>query len=154
MRTKAIGNSEKAEKDHFPLLLMLTEPLIVQPITCLLSDITHGIPFMRMIFSNEGMELRGINLFLAFSILLFNDSINYKSALAVGTCHLLLQGLNQVLLQLLTSTTSWKEFRVEIRNEALCAWGKLAEQVFRELDILQSWFYEPNSCISSDLEKH
>ena len=44
--------------------------------------------------------------------------------------------------------TSVKEFRVESRNEVLCS-GKLAGQVFRLLDILRSWFYEPNSCNSS-----
>ena len=44
--------------------------------------------------------------------------------LKIGTCHLPLQGLNHKLLWLLTFNTSWKEFRVEIRNEALCALGK------------------------------
>ena len=46
-----------------------------------------------------------------------------------------------------------KEFRVESRNEALCAPGKLAGQVLRYLDILRSWFYEPNA-LSSYLEEH
>jgi len=47
-------------------------------------------------------------------------------ALAMGACHLPLQGLSHVLLHPL------KEFRVESsRNEALCAPGKLARQVFR-----------------------
>ena len=46
--------------------------------------------------------------------------------LKVGTGHLPLQGLNHKLLQLLTFDTPWKEFRVETRNEALCALGKLA----------------------------
>ena len=59
-----------------------------------------------------------------------------------------------MLLKLLTSNNPLKEFRVESRNEALCALGKLAGQVFRESDILRSRFYEPNSCISSYLEKH
>ena len=51
--------------------------------------------------------------------------------LQIGTCHghlpstyLPLWGLNHVLLQLLTFNTPWKEFRVENRNEALCAQGK------------------------------
>ena len=51
--------------------------------------------------------------------------------LQIGTCHghlpstyLPLWGLNHVLLQLLTFNTPWKEFRVEDRNEALCAQGK------------------------------
>ena len=59
-----------------------------------------------------------------------------------------------MLLKLLTSNNPLKELRVESRNEALCALGKLAGQVFRESDILRSRFYEPNSCISSYLEKH
>ena len=34
-------------------------------------------------------------------------------------------------LKLLTFNTLWKEFRVEISNEALCALEKLAEEDFR-----------------------
>ena len=45
-----------------------------------------------------------------------------------GICHLPLQGLNSVLLQLLTFDMPWREFRVE--NKALCTPGKLVEQVF------------------------
>ena len=41
----------------------------------------------------------------------------------MGICHL------PVLLQLLTFNTFWREFRVE--SEAICAPGKLLEQVFR-----------------------
>ena len=36
----------------------------------------------------------------------------------------------------------WKEIRVEIRNQALCALEKLAEQAFRELGIIRKRFYE------------
>ena len=50
--------------------------------------------------------------------------INYKLALAIGTCQLLLQGLKHELLWPLTFNTPWKEFGVERRNEALCALGK------------------------------
>ena len=46
--------------------------------------------------------------------------------LQVGTCHLPLQGLNYVLLQLLTFNT----FKVESRNEAQGK-KKKARQVFR-----------------------
>ena len=49
--------------------------------------------------------------------------VSYKLALAMDPCHPPLQGLNQVLLQLLTFIISWKKFRVS-RNEALFAWGK------------------------------
>jgi len=47
-----------------------------------------------------------------------------------------------------------KEFKMESRNEALCAPGKLSGQVFRQLDILRKLFYEPNSYICSYVEKH
>ena len=40
-----------------------------------------------------------------------------------GTCHLPLQGLNHKLQQLLTFNIPWK-FRLEIRNDALCALEK------------------------------
>ena len=79
---------------------------------------------------------------------------NWLCQLQTGTCHPPLQEWNQVLLQLLTFNTLWKEFRVESRNEALGATGKLTGQVFRRLDIFRSWPYEPNSSISSYLEKH
>ena len=74
--------------------------------------------------------------------------------LQISTCHLFLQGLNHELQHLLTSNTRWKDFWVESRNEALCALGKLAEQVFREFNIFRRWFYEPHSCTSLYLEKH
>ena len=57
--------------------------------------------------------------------------ISYKLALAMGTCHLPLQGLNHVLL---TFHTPWKEFGVQSRNYALCAGrntGRAALQIVR-----------------------
>ena len=58
-------------------------------------------------------------------------AVNCKLALAKGICHLPLQRLNPVLLQLLTFNTlessGW--------SEALCALGKLVEQVFN----FQKW---------------
>ena len=60
--------------------------------------------------------------------------------LKTDTCHLPLQGLNHVLLQLLTFNTPWKEFRVEIRNEALCALGKTGRTGL-QIDIFRR-FYE------------
>ena len=47
-----------------------------------------------------------------------------------------------------------KEFRVESINEVLCAPGKNWQDRLSQLDIFRSWFYEPNSCISSYSEKH
>ena len=44
--------------------------------------------------------------------------------LPTGPCHLPLQGLNCELLQLLTFNNTQKEFRLRIKNEALCALGK------------------------------
>ena len=79
--------------------------------------------------------------------------INYNLALAVGTCHLPLQGLNQVVLQLLTFNTLWKELRIESGNEALSARGKTVRAGL-QIDMFRNWFYEPNSYISSYLEQH
>ena len=47
--------------------------------------------------------------------------VDYKLALALGACHLPLQGLHHVLLQLLTFNTSWRssEWRAEIRQSVL-----------------------------------
>ena len=73
--------------------------------------------------------------------------------LQVGTCHLPLQGLNHRPLQLLTFKAPWKEFRVEISNNALCALGKTARTDL-QIGIFRSWFYKPKSCISFYLEKH
>ena len=60
--------------------------------------------------------------------------VNYTLALAVGTCYLPWQGLNEVLHSCWFSIPL-KGFKVESRNEVLCALGKkkkqLAEQVFR-----------------------
>ena len=44
--------------------------------------------------------------------------------LQIGTWHLPLQGSNYEPLQLLNFNTPWKEFRVKMRNEALCALEK------------------------------
>ena len=59
------------------------------------------------------------------------SNVNYELALTIGTCHLSLQGLNQVLLQLLIFNTpeSSSGWRAEMRHSVL--WEKLAEQVFR-----------------------
>ena len=76
-----------------------------------------------------------------------------------GTCHLPLQGLGHKPLQLLTFNIPWREFRVQIRNEALvwekCSllWGKLADHAFRELDIFRRRFYQLKSYICSYPEK-
>ena len=69
----------------------------------------------------------------------------------MGTCHLPLQGLNHVLLQLLIFNTLWREFRVE-KWGTLCS-GKTGRTGLK-IDIFRSWFYEPNSTISLYLEKH
>ena len=68
-------------------------------------------------------------------------------------CHLPLQRLNSVLLQLPTFNTAWGEFMVE--SEAFfCVPRKLVEQIFRQLDIFRNWFHDPNPCISLYLENH
>ena len=67
--------------------------------------------------------------------------VNFRLLLAKGICLLPLQRLNSMLLQLLTFHTPWRGFRVE--SDALCAPGKLVEQVFRQLDIFRNWFHNP-----------
>ena len=74
--------------------------------------------------------------------------------LRIGTCHLPLQGLNHTLLSLLIFNALQKEFGVESRNEALCAQGGKTGRTGLQIVIFRSWFYEPNSCISSYLERH
>ena len=62
--------------------------------------------------------------------------------LQIGTYHGHLPLLNHELLQLLTFNTSWKEFRVENRNEALCALGKTGRtglQIIRYFQELILW---------------
>ena len=48
----------------------------------------------------------------------------------MGTCHLLLQELNHVMLWLLPFNTPWKEFWVENRKRNSVLWEKWAEQAF------------------------
>ena len=49
------------------------------------------------------------------------EGVNCKLALAMGTCRRPLPGLNHVLWQLLAFNPCCREFRVDTRNEALCA---------------------------------
>ena len=68
------------------------------------------------------------------------------SNVSTGICHLSPPGLNHVLLQLLIFKTLWNEFRVESRNQALCALGETWHN--RSSDIFRNWFYEPSSYTS------
>ena len=56
------------------------------------------------------------------------------------TSHPALQGLSHQPQQPLTLETIPKEFTAYVRNEALCALGKLVEQTFRQLDIFRRIF--------------
>ena len=76
-----------------------------------------------------------------------NGNLTLFFQLQIGTCHLPLQGLNHMLLQVLIFNNPWKEFKVESRNEALCALGKTGRTSL-QIVIFRSWFYEPNSWIS------
>ena len=77
--------------------------------------------------------------------------VNHKLAIAKSICQQLnnnnkgiyLQRLNPELLQLRTFNTPWGEFRVE--SGAVCAPGKLVEQVFRRLVIFRTDFMIPIS---------
>ena len=75
------------------------------------------------------------------------------SLLQIGISHQPLQALKH--LQLIYKTP-WKEFRVESRNEALCALGKTGRTGLQIVRHFWSWFYEPKILIffSSYLEKH
>ena len=76
------------------------------------------------------------------------NSVNYKLAFALGACHLLLQELNQVLLQMLIFNTPWNKLRGKSRNETLLVLGKAGRtglqmvRYFQEL-FLQAWFLCP-----------
>ena len=50
--------------------------------------------------------------------------VSCRLALARGTCHLPLEGLNHVLSQLLTFSVQGKKLKVESRNQAVCAVGE------------------------------
>ena len=63
--------------------------------------------------------------------------VNDKLALAYGCAPSTSRRMKSVLLQLLTFNRPRKAFRVEGRNEALCAPEKLVEQVFSKLNILR-----------------
>ena len=76
----------------------------------------------------------------AVSIFPSSPSHHPQCQLQVGTCHLPLEGLNHVLLQLLTFHSPWKEFRVEKRKEVLCAQGKTGRTGL-QIDIFQSQFF-------------
>ena len=57
-----------------------------------------------------------------------NKYVSHKRALVAVACHLSLQGLNYVPLQLLTSNTPWRNSRLESRNEALGTLGTLQDR--------------------------
>ena len=63
--------------------------------------------------------------------------VNCKLALAMGACHLPLQELNHELGQLLIFNIPRKMFKVESKNEALCAQGKAGRMGF-QIDIFRS----------------
>ena len=63
--------------------------------------------------------------------------------LKIITCHLFLQEWSHSPLQLLTMNTPWKEFRMEIRNEALGALAKTGRTGLQTV-IFRRRFYEPN----------
>ena len=75
------------------------------------------VPFTLLLWET-GRDLGMMTLPLTF---LSESLYKYKLSLAMSACNLPLQGLNHVLCQLLTFNNPWKEFRVEIRSEALCA---------------------------------
>ena len=79
---------------------------------------------------------------------------HYWCQFEIDTCHLPLQGLNHMPLQSLTFYTPemCSGWRAGMKHPVL--WEKLTNRFFRYLDTFIKRFYEPNSCISSYLEKH
>ena len=69
-------------------------------------------------------------------------TIKRPCQLKISTCYLPLWGLNLEPLLLLTFGTPWKEFRVEIRNEASVLWEK-SGRTGLQIDTFR--FYEPKS---------
>ena len=71
-----------------------------------------------------------------------SHTIRYRCQLKIVTCHLPLQGWSQYPPQSLTFNTPWKEFRVEIRNEALSALGKTGRRGLQIEKILWTQFLQ------------
>jgi len=80
--------------------------------TCLILSIIHMLTVINVITTVSDKEQIWKELYS-------------KCELEMGTCHLPLHGLTHEPLQLLTISSPWKELRVEIRREALCALRKL-----------------------------
>lgn len=79
------------------------------------------------------------------------ESVLSCCQLEKGASHLPLQGLNHEVLKLLNFNTPQKEFRVELRNKALCLIGKSCKtglQIFSGKDLMN-----PNACVFSYLDK-
>ena len=93
-----------------------------------------ALPELCSVWKNIVLRPRSQFLWVYFSNLSFdrnNHWLDCPCELKFGACHLPLPGLNHEPPQLLTCSTPWPNLRVENRSEALCAQGKLAEQVFR-----------------------
>ena len=117
---------------------------------------------LQRIFSSQGSNLGLLHFRQVLTLCqLLSQASNcfivsktlWSCQLKIGAFHPLPQELNHDRLQLLTFNILWKESMGKFRNEASVLWEKLAEQVFTEVGIF-SRFYEPNSCISSYLEKY
>ena len=89
-----------------------------------------------------GLSTTNWHLHVKYKLALAKSMCQQLNSNHKGVCHLPLWRLNPMLLKLPTFNTPWGEFRVE--NEALCAPGKLVEQVFRWLDLFRIWFHDPS----------
>ena len=74
-------------------------------------------------------------------LITLRGSIRCKLALAMGTWHIPFPGINPAA-EADDFQPTWKEFRVESRNEAHWAQGE-AGRTDIQIDILKSQFYEP-----------
>ena len=78
-------------------------------------------------------------------------SLQRSCQLQIGPRHVPLQGLDHMLQQL--TSTCPEGAQGEDQEWGTLCFGKTG-RIGLQLDILRSWFYEPDSCISSYLEKH
>ena len=107
--------------------------LVFQKVSCIVfpgaANLQLGVPpYFTPIYciANQLLHVSTITLNVFFYQLIYKmplSSYPITFYLQIGTCHLPLQGLNYEPLQLPPFNTPCKEFRVEIRNEALCALG-------------------------------
>ena len=119
----------------------------------------------KFLASNQSHHLPAVKLQIDEFEIFNSFSLSVKwCQLQIGTCHSSSTRIKSCAATVLIFNISWKEFRVGANVRPSVLQEKLSGQIFRQLDInWQDWssdrhfqepIYEPNSCISSYLEKH